>query len=291
MGIDVVNLVGAQVRFLQGAAHGAYEAFAAWRGLGHMISVACRSITNHFRENMRSSRLRKFQVFQNQHAGAFAHHKAIASGVERTAGPLRVVIAARERGHIIERGHGNRRDASFGPTCDHGFGIATANGFPGLAYRIGAGRAGGYGRPVRPFRARHNGGKSRRPIDNHHVNEEWADAAWPSFKKDTELIVQRYQATNAAADVNADVVSVLFGDLQTRLDKGLLSSSNCDMLIRVAAANFFAVHIEGWIKVPDLRAEMNTKLARIISGDLGHARFALAKRFPARGQVVSNRSD
>src|SRR5579885_3133175 len=291
MRIDVVNLLGTQVRFLQGAAHGSYQAFTFRRRLGHVIGIAGRSITYHFCENMRSTRLREFQVFQDQHAGAFAHHKAVASGVERTAGSLRVVIASRERVHIIESGHGYRCNASFRPARDHGFGIATANGFPGFAYRIGASREGGYSSPVRPFRARHNGDKPRRSIDDHHIDEEWADAVRSSIKKDFELVMQRDQPANATADVHADVVGILFGDLQARLGKRLLRGCDSDMLIGVAAAIVSTVHIEGWIKVLDLRTEMNTKLARIIYGDLGHAGFALAKRFPARSQVVSNRGD
>ena len=46
MSIDVVDLVGVQSRFLQGAPYGSYQPDSPWRRLGHMMRVNSCAVTN-----------------------------------------------------------------------------------------------------------------------------------------------------------------------------------------------------------------------------------------------------
>ncbi len=142
VGVDVVYLVGSQSRFLQGAAHGAHQAGTAGSRLRLVVGISRRAIANEFGKNVCAPGLCKLQVFQDQHGRTLAHHETVACGIERTAGSLRVIVAAREGVHVIESRHPNGHDGLFGTARDHGLCVSPADGLPGFADGVAAGGAG-----------------------------------------------------------------------------------------------------------------------------------------------------
>ena len=123
--------------------------------------------------------------------------------------------------HIVKRGHGYRGHGFLGTAGDHCPGITSANGFPGFAYGIGTGGTGGDGSPVWPFCSRQDRDNARCSIDNHHIDQKWADALGSFFKERSELLVQRRQASNTASDIDTNIVGNLFCDLQARVSQCL----------------------------------------------------------------------
>src|SRR3989440_9900654 len=189
MSIDVVDLVGTQPCFLQGAPYSSHQSFSTWRRLGHVICVDCCAVTHQFRENLCSPGPGEIQLFQDEYTRAFAHHKAVACCIEGAAGSLRIIIAARESVHIIEGSHSNGRNPFFRPPSNHCTGIATANRFPGLSDGVAACSAGGNSGPVRSLRSCHNGDDARGPVDDYHVGEMRANAFRAFFKENFELVM------------------------------------------------------------------------------------------------------
>src|SRR6266702_4318284 len=204
MRVDVVYLVRTQSRLLQGAAHRTYQARAFRSRLGDMISITGGSVAHQFCENLCAAIPGEVQVFEDQHARTFAHDEAVARGIKGAARPLEIVIAARDGMHIIEGGHGDRSNALFGPASDHRPGITTANRLPRFSDRIGTGGAGRNNREVRPFCPGQDRDDAGRSINNHHVDEERADAIGPFEMEYLELVVQRHQPSNATSDVYPD---------------------------------------------------------------------------------------
>ena len=94
MRVDVLDLVGMQSRLLQGPAHRSHQSRASWSRLSDVMGIACRAVAHKFGENVASPGLRKFEVFKDQHAGPFAHHKTVARRVKGAAGSLRIIVAA-----------------------------------------------------------------------------------------------------------------------------------------------------------------------------------------------------
>src|SRR6266700_83795 len=168
------------------------------------------------------SRLLQGAAHRTYQARAFPHDEAVARGIKGAARPLEIVIAARDGMHIIEGGHGDRSNALFGPASDHRPGITTANRLPRFSDRIGTGGAGRNNREVRPFCPGQDRDDAGRSINNHHVDEERADAIGPFEMEYLELVVQRHQPSNATSDVYPDVVAILCGDLQASMSQRLL---------------------------------------------------------------------
>ena len=97
VGIEVLHLVGIDLRIRQGTAHGA--AWAVHVGCCHMTGVCASSIANQLGINTSTTRFSVFIFFQHHHTCAFAQHKTVAVTVPRTRRSLRVIIAGGKGSH------------------------------------------------------------------------------------------------------------------------------------------------------------------------------------------------
>ena|SRR5437660_12235203 len=256
-----------------------------------MISIGGAAITNQLCQDLRAACFSKFQVFQDQHSGPLAHDKTIAQGIKGTAGPLRIVVAAREGMHIIESSHSDRGDGFLGAARNHRFCIATADGLPCLADGVAAGRASRDRRPVGSPGSSYNRDHAGSAIDDHHANKKWADTARPLLIEHPELFMQCYKAADTAPDVDAHIIGNIVCNLQICLAESLLGSGNGKMFIGIVTPYLFRVHIERRVKILNLSAKANPKLAGIIRGNLVNARSPLTERLPSGCKVIAQRGN
>src|SRR3989304_2381313 len=68
-------------------------------GLGDVVGIAGHAIADNLREYGGAAALRVLERFQDDDAGAFADHEAVALGVKRTAGAQGIIIARGGRLH------------------------------------------------------------------------------------------------------------------------------------------------------------------------------------------------
>src|SRR5205085_11888488 len=130
--------------------------------------------------------------------------------------------------------------------------------------------------PVCPLRCGQSRNHSRSRIDNHHIDEEWTAAVRARFKQHPELVMQRYQSSDPAADIHSNIIGVLIGDLQASMGKRLPGTGYRKMLVWIVPTNFFAIHKRRGIKMLDLPPKMDAILADIVALDLSNARLSLA---------------
>ena len=78
-------------------------------------------------QNRRAPPLRALQLFQNQNAGAFAHHESVPLLVPGPRRPLRFVVARRKSAHRRKTADAHRRDAGLASAADHHIGVAVLN--------------------------------------------------------------------------------------------------------------------------------------------------------------------
>ncbi len=142
MRVHVADLGGQNLAVFKRSHGHAVAAIAFFRGLRDVIRVARHSVAHDFGQNIRAAALREFERFQNQHAGTFTNHKAIAVCVERPAGALRLVIACRKRAHGRKSAHAHWRDSCFSAPGDHHFRIAPLDDLKSVANGMSGGRAG-----------------------------------------------------------------------------------------------------------------------------------------------------
>src|SRR5438477_13096367 len=78
-----------------------------------MTGVRSVAIADEFAINARPTSLCVFQLFEDDHARAFAHHKPIAVDVKGTRGVLWVVVARAHGFHGAETANSKLRDGGF----------------------------------------------------------------------------------------------------------------------------------------------------------------------------------
>src|SRR5215469_7721726 len=181
---------------------------------------------------------------------------------------------------ILKGGHGKGGETFFRAASNHGPGIAPTNRLPGLSYAITTCGTGGNGGPIWSLRSRYDRDEGRGCIDHRHSWEVRADTIRSPLEEDLELLMVCRQATYPTANVYANVVSILFCNLQARLGQCLFGSGYSEVFEWVGMADCFPIHVGGGIEIFDLGTEMNAELARIIACNRSDARFPLAQRLP-----------
>src|SRR5207248_5848575 len=104
----------------------------------------------------------------------------------------------------------------------------------------------------------------RRSIDNHHIDQKWADALGSFFKKRPELLVQRRQASNTAANIDPHIIGNVSCDFQASLSDGLPAGGYSKLLIWIVATHFFTIQVERGVKSLQLSAKMDTVAAGVV---------------------------
>src|SRR6202140_4261594 len=133
MGVDVPHLSSV----LAGAMHRAHDTtprpIAVGGRLRDVRRVSGRAVAGYLPVDARAPPARVLIFLEDDDARPLAHHEPVAVLVEGTRGPLRLIVACRQRLPGIERGDADVRDRRLGsPGDDHG-GIAAADPFRGLA--------------------------------------------------------------------------------------------------------------------------------------------------------------
>src|SRR5690348_11198801 len=114
MNVDVIHLLGSELRVAHRVQHDAIPALTFFARLGDVIGVGTPAVTNHFRHDRGSAPPGEFQLFENQNSRAFADDEAITVNVERTTCLFGTIIAGRESAHGSESTDTHGSDRSFG---------------------------------------------------------------------------------------------------------------------------------------------------------------------------------
>ncbi len=106
VGVDVVDLVGRDAGDFERVLHGAAAAFAFGGHAGHVEGVGGHAVADDFGEDLCAAGLGELQLFEDEDAGAFADHEAVAILVEGAAGVGGVFVAG---GEGLHGGEASRR--------------------------------------------------------------------------------------------------------------------------------------------------------------------------------------
>src|SRR5260370_3805764 len=137
MRVNVSYLLGFDSRIANRRAHDAVSAIAIFCRLRNVIGISGHAIADNLRNDGSMAFLRMVQRFKNQDASAFPYDKAVALGVKRAAGALRLIVARRERFHGRESTNTHRRDPRFRAAADHSFGISPLYNPKRIAHTVG----------------------------------------------------------------------------------------------------------------------------------------------------------
>ena len=99
--------------------HRAARSVAVFRSCRHVVGVGGRAVPDNLGQRRRAAGERVLQGLDDEDAGPFAHHEAIAGGIERARSKFRLVVETRrERSCGSKAAKANLVDAGFGTAAD-----------------------------------------------------------------------------------------------------------------------------------------------------------------------------
>ena len=161
-----------------------------------MIGIIGVAVAHDLGINVRAARLRMLHALEYEHAGALAHHKAVAIRIERTACRRRVRISGEcTAGRKARNGIGD--DGRLGTAGENRISIAVFDGAERLAHGMGRGRARGHHGQGRAFCLVANRDIARSHIGDHHRNHVRRCAAGPTIGDRVDVVDKCLHAAHA----------------------------------------------------------------------------------------------
>ena len=112
-------------------------------GARDVIGIIGVAVAHDLGVNVRTARLRMFHALEHEHAGALAHHKAVAVCIERAAGSRGIGVGGqRTAGRKARNGIGD--NCGLGSAGENRIGIAMLDGAERLAHGMCRSRAGSH---------------------------------------------------------------------------------------------------------------------------------------------------
>ena len=274
MGIDVVDVAGAEARVGNGVLHAGDAARAVFPRAGDVVGVRTHAEAEKLRINGCAPLLSPFVFLQYQNACAVAEHKAVPVLVPRAAGGLRRVVAGGQRLHVGKSGYGSGRGAELGAAHDHDIGFAVLNHPRRHANVVGARGAGrdhgDVGAPV----AVHDGQMATDHVDDAARHEKGRHPARPALFQGRSSLLDVVDAADAGADRESVAVRVLRVAWQARIGNGLNAGGNAVLDELVATPGLLALHVELGVKIPHLSGKGDGEARGIKGVDRRNAAFA-----------------
>ena len=150
VGVDVPDVVRLQTGVAESVAHGTNRAPPLGVRVGHRVSIAGGAVAGELGVDGGAAGFRMLQLFEDQHATAFAQHKTIAVEVERPARLFRCGATGRQCRQQVEPRHAERADHAVRSPGHHHIGIAVADQFSRFTDGLGTGGASRQRGAVRP---------------------------------------------------------------------------------------------------------------------------------------------
>ncbi len=224
---------------------------------------------------------------EHHHAGALAHHEAVAVAVIGARGAGRLVVeGGAQRAAGGEAGERQAADRRFGAAGHHHVGIAEGDEACGIADGVGAGGAGRDHRVVRPLEAVGDGDIAAGKIDQAARNEERRDAARALVAEDEGGFSDAVDSADAGADEDPRGVLLVRGLwMPAGIVEGLLGGAHGEDDELVDLALLLRLHpvigIEGAGALPrDLAGDLGGDVGHVEALDLGGPALALDQPRP-----------
>ncbi|KAF5029068.1 hypothetical protein DSECCO2_652490 [anaerobic digester metagenome] len=292
VGVDVVHVLGADARLVDGGAHGLRHAQAVFVRGGHVVGVAGRAVAHHFCVNGGAARLGRFQRFQHQEAGAFTDDEAVAVVVERARGLGGGVVVGRgQRLQCGEAGNAHGRDGGFHAAGDHRVAAAHEDVGIGIADGMLARRTGAGGDQVGPLGPGEDGNLARRHVGDQHGDHERRDAVGAGLDEFGMEDLDGLQSAKAHAQQHAHAVGVGVVDDEAGMLDEHLAGGHRELDETVHALGLLGRHVLLWVEALDLAGDARGVLRSVEVGDGPDAGLSGHQVLPACRKVVTKGGD
>ena len=196
MGIDVETLGRLDVTLGNRQRYRAGNAGSLGIGARDVIGIIGVAVTHDLGINVRTARLRMLHALECQHAGALAHHKAVAVCIERAASRRGIGVGGQcAAGRKARNGIGD--DCGLGTASQDCIGIAVLDGAERLAHGMGRGRARGHHGQGRALCLVTDRDIARCHVGDHHRDHIGRCATRPAIGDRVNVVDKRLHAAHA----------------------------------------------------------------------------------------------
>ena len=165
-------------------------------GTRDVVGIIGVAVAHDLGINVRTARLRVFHALERQHAGALAHHKAVAIRIERTTCRRRVRISGESTaGRKARNGIGD--DCGLGAASQDCIGIAMLDGAERLAHGMSRRRASGHHGQGRALRLVAYRDGARCHVGDHHRDHIGRCTARPLIGNRVDVVDECLHAAHA----------------------------------------------------------------------------------------------
>ena len=285
--VEVLDVLGGDAGVAERHAHAAGGTVGR-RGRD-VEGVAREAVADDFGVDVGAAGAGVLKLLENEDAGAFAHHEAVAVLVEGTGGGLRIVVATGERMHVVEAADAHGMNRGLAAARHHHGRVAAGDDVHGLADGVKARRAGGHVGDVRALEVLHDRELARGHVDDAARNEEGRDAARTALVAGLVVRADERKAADARTDGAAAFRRELVGDLEAGVFKRHDAGGDAEVNEAVEAAHFLDAEVLARIEVLHFAGDLAAEGGGVESGDAVDAGLAFEGGLPARGDVVADR--
>src|SRR5437762_6174480 len=292
VGFDVIDVAGRDLCVIERQLHGAGGASAVFRWRGHVIGVRRKPVAGELTINFRAALLRMFELFDNRNARAFADYETVTVAIERAGRALGFVVALAERFHRGKSGETKFDDRSFGTAGDKNVGVAELNHAPRFADGVIGRRTGGDDAHVRAAQSELHRDNAAGHVADQHRNGESGDALRSFVHQNAELIFQRFQSADAAADDHAEAIAIDLFQIDAAVLDRHLGRAHGQLNETICAPDVFGVFEKVfWIEVAYFTADFAIVVGGVEGLNPADAAFAFNEIFPKRLEIVADGRD
>ena len=289
MGIDVEALGRLDVALGHRQRYRAGNAGSLGIRARDVIGIIGVAVAHDLGINVRTARLRMFHALEYQHAGALAHHKAIAVYIERAASRRGIRVGGQcAAGRKARNGIGD--NCGLGTAGENRIGIAVLDGAERLAHRMGRGCARGHHGQGRALCLMANRDVARSHVGNHHRDHIGRCAAGPAVGNRMDVVDKRLHAAHARAHVDAQALAIDGAfDIKARIVHRLVRSCHRKLNARVQMLGVTLAKVLVAVKALDLGRHLDGKCIGIEVRNRADAARASAHCRPGGKRGVAER--
>src|SRR6266480_6513151 len=292
VGVNVIDIARRNFRVLKRQLHGPRGASAVIRRRSHVIGVRRKSVASELAINFRAALLSVFKLFYDGNAGAFAYDETVTVAIERARCALRLVIALAERFHRGKTGETKFDDRRFGTAGHKNIGVAEFNHAPRFADRVIGSRTSGDDAHIRAAQSEFHRDNAAGHVADQHWNGEGGDALRPFVHQCAELVFQRFQSADAAANDDAEAIAIDLLQVEAAIPDRHLGRTHGQLNETISAPDIFGVLKEILrIEIAHFPADFAIVVRGVEGLNPADATFAGNEIFPKRLEIVADGRD
>ena len=289
MRVDVVHVGRGQSGVGEGNLHASPGTLPVLRRRRHVVGVAVQAEARQLGVDPRPSCRGMLVGLQDDHTRTVREDESVPVPVPGAAGPLRLLVTARERPRGGEPRETEGTAGHLGTARDHHVHVTVSDEPAGVPDVVGAAGAGTHDAVIRALDSVADREVAGNHVDDVARHEEGRDLPRPAIQERLIALLDPGQPPDARADGDPYPLGVRLGDLQPRVRDGLHSRRDAVVDEGVHLLHVLGRDVTARLEPLQGAGDPNGERRRVEMGDGGNTALAREDARPGLRHVESHR--